>query len=66
MILTDWYPPSIKPVRKGVYITRKNGFIFFQYWTGKFWNTRMGTIDGACLIKFRSIHQDVEWKGIKK
>ena len=66
MNLTEWYPPHIKPVRKGVYITRKKGMIFFQHWTGKFWNTRMGTIDSADLIKFRSIHQDVEWKGIKK
>lgn len=66
MNITDWYPPHIKPVRKGVYITRKNGLVFFQYWTGRFWNTRMGTLRGADLIKHKSIHQDVEWKGIKK
>lgn len=66
MVLTEWYPSNIKPVRKGVYITRKKGLLFFQYWTGRFWNTRMRTIEGALTIKSRSIHQHVQWKGIQK
>lgn len=66
MRLTDWYPPDIKPVRRGVYITRKKDQVFFQYWTGNFWNVRMMTIKSAENIKQRSQHQDVQWKGIEK
>lgn len=66
MKLTDWYPPDIKPVRRGVYITRKNNQVFFQYWTGNFWNVRMICIRSAENIKQRSQHQDVQWKGIEK
>ena len=66
MKLTPWYPPDIKPIRKGVYITKKNNIIYFQHWTGRYWNTRMGTIDGAGNVKLKSIHQDVYWKGIER
>lgn len=66
MKMTDWYPPSIKPVRNGVYITRKKGQIYFQYWTGSYWNVRISSIEMAYKIKQRSQHQDVYWKGIEK
>ena len=66
MKLTDWYPPDIKPVRRGVYITRKNETIYFQYWTGTFWNVRMSNVQLAEKVKQRSQHQDVYWKGISK
>jgi hypothetical protein len=66
MKLTDWYTPDIKPLRRGVYITRKNDTIYFQYWTGTFWNVRMSNIDKANKTKQRSQHQDVCWKGILK
>jgi len=66
MKLTEWYPPDVKPVRRGVYITRKNDNIYFQYWTGTFWNVRMGSIQLAEQVKQRSQHQDVRWKGILK
>lgn len=66
MKLTDWYTPDVKPVRRGVYITRKNKNIYFQYWTGTFWNVRMFNIDKASKAKQRSQHQDVYWKGIER
>lgn len=66
MKLTDWYTPDQKPTRRGVYITRKNETIYFQYWTGTFWNVRMSNIDKASKTKQRSQHQDVYWKGILK
>jgi hypothetical protein len=64
--ITDWYPPDVKPVRRGVYITRKNDIIFFQFWTGTFWNVRMNNISQAEKIKQHSQHQEVHWKGIIK
>ena len=73
MKLTDWYPPNIKPVRRGVYITRTKANMvhesetLFQYWSGTYWKARSGTICGAdAMREFKSIHQDVYWKGISK
>ena len=66
MNLTNWYPPHIKPVRRGVYITRSKGQIYFQYWTGNYWNVRVSSIQMASQIKQRSQHQEVYWKGITK
>lgn len=66
MKLTDWYSPNIKPKRKGVYITRYYGAIYFQRWTGRCWNVRMGTINSADEATHKSRYQNVEWKGIQK
>lgn len=66
MKLTDWYPPQIKPVRQGVYITREKGNIYFQNWTGHYWNVRMSNIKLADEVKQRSQHQDVYWKGMTR
>lgn len=66
MTLTEWYPPNIKPKRRGVYITRHANGIYFQRWTGTFWNVRHATIETADKAILRSRFQDVEWKGIKK
>lgn len=67
MTLTEWYPPEIKPKRRGVYITRTHGETFFQYWSGTYWKARSGTICGAdSMREFKSIHQEVYWKGIKR
>jgi hypothetical protein len=73
MRLTDWYPPTIKPKRKGVYLTmvkpdcvHDRGF-WFQYWSGTYWKIRSDTIIGAYALKeFKSAHQDIYWKGINK
>ena len=73
MKLTEWYPPDIKPKRRGVYLTASyikaapdRGF-WFQYWSGTYWKTRSDTIAGAYVLKeFKSAHQEVHWKGIEK
>jgi len=73
MKLTDWYPPDVKPKRRGVYLTMSKpnvvhdrGF-WFQYWSGTYWKTRSDTIVGAYALKeFKSGHQEVYWKGIDK
>jgi hypothetical protein len=73
MKLTKWYPPEVKPKRRGVYITQtqaskvRDSETFFQYWSGTFWKARSGTICGADSMKeFNSIHQEVYWKGIQR
>ena len=73
MKLTEWYPPHIKPKRKGIYITAVDPHVFhdqafwFQYWSGKYWKTRSNTILGAEALKeFQSGFQEVYWKGIAK
>lgn len=73
MQLTEWYPPHIKPIRRGVYLTmvkpnavHDRGF-WFQYWTGTYWQIRSDTITGSYALKaYRSGYQDVYWKGIEK
>ena len=73
MKLTAWYTPSVKPKRKGVYLTTVKPDLFydrgfwFQYWTGTYWKLRSDTVAGAYLFKdYKSIHQEVYWKGIQK
>jgi hypothetical protein len=73
MKLTDWFPPSIKPKRRGIYITRlglneaKDSGAFFQYWSGTYWKAKSETIHGADSMKrFNSLHQHVYWKGIQR
>jgi hypothetical protein len=73
MKITPWYPPDIKPKRRGVYITMSKpnvvhdrGF-WFQYWSGTYWKIRSDTVVGAYALKdFNSGHQNVYWKGIQK
>lgn len=67
MVLTNWYPPSIKPKRKGVYMTSELNQIWFQYWSGTYWKLRSDTINGAYKLReFKSQHQRVYWRGLTK
>jgi len=36
--LTAWYPGTVKPVRKGVYIASVGKNKFFRYWNGRWWS----------------------------
>ena len=35
--LTPWFPPSVRPVHRGLYQTRVFGFVGYSYWDGKKW-----------------------------
>lgn len=72
MKLTPWYPPNIKPLRRGVYITKVKSpsgkeYKSFQYWSGTFWKIMSATVENAYKARhFVSLQQDVHWKGIQK
>ena len=61
MKLTEWYEPTQKPKRKGVYqlqdlFDRKP---FYAYWNGKYW--LFGSSNGTPL-QFQSRY----WRGVAK
>lgn len=73
MNLTDWFPGSVKPVRKGVYqreyIYGKAKVPYYCYWDGKQWYAGAHTVDGAVkefLIRFVSPGQSLRWRGVLK
>lgn len=45
--LTPWFPPKVKPVRKGVYIASVARSTFYRYWNGHRWYFGADTVSGA-------------------
>ena len=67
-IMTNWYPVTIFPVRKGVYEVRINNRpIEFAKWDGKKWCVVAYTVSGAKRNTDRSwamyLATDVGWRG---
>lgn len=66
-ILTDWFPPDVKPVREGIYQTMEpDGSLFFNEFDGEDW--MYGNIDcvkAKCpeILPMRLLKQ---WRGLKK
>jgi len=53
--LTPWYPPSVKPVRKGLYIVGSDKLSVMSEWNGKQWISGNGKpMWGQCCC----------WRGI--
>ena len=69
MILTDWFPGSVKPVRKGVYqreyIYGKAKLSMYCHWDGKQWHASAHTVDGAAC-NFLAPNQSLPWRGVLK
>ena len=71
MKLTAWFPPSVKPVRPGVYETQfmnennQFGPSGFSRWTGNHWTDTCTTIQGANINTSHGL-QNKKWRGIKK
>ena len=74
MTLTDWFPGSVKPVRKGVYqreyILGKARGARYCYWDGKKWY--MGA-NNACeaehyFFRWKDVapNQFLPWRGVLK
>lgn len=68
--LTDWFPPWMKPVRRGVYQVRHTvkGIVSegFAYWDGFMWQILRNTIkeaDGP--HNYISSQQNKSWRGLK-
>jgi hypothetical protein len=73
MNLTDWFPGSAKPVRKGVYQREytygKSKQIQHCYWNGRSWSMGERTAEEAMCNEFafmESPHQQLPWRGVLK
>lgn len=62
--LTPWFPPSVKPARKGVY--ERDWAFAFSYWNGMRWCVGCTTPDVAAGERERSLYQDIQWRGLAK
>jgi hypothetical protein len=71
--LTPWFPPEVKPARKGVYI----GSIFrddglYRYWDGVAWSFPEESPQEAYRYRkdgkrgHSEISEDVEWRGLAR
>lgn len=72
-LITDWFPPTVKPINHGVYQVRidypgsMKGELVFQYWNGKFWGLYSFTVLGAGLdAGSKSFYQEGKWRGLKR
>jgi hypothetical protein len=77
MNLTDWFPGSAKPVRKGVYQREytygKSKGLQYCYWNGKEWGLGNFTVENAMLNAMLdgkaflpAPRQRLPWRGVLK
>lgn len=73
MNLTDWFPGSTKPVRKGVYQRQytygKTPSIQYCYWNGKGWGMGEHTVEQAMRHEDAFMvapRQHLPWRGVLK
>ncbi len=67
--MTEWYPPIIKPVRKGVYQVKylDSTLVSFANWTGKAWGVAYYSLTSAKNNpKNISNFQSKTWRGFKE
>lgn len=71
-MLTDWFPGSVTPVRKGVYQRQyplgKTFLLQYSYWDGQFWFMGSDTPESAFGLS-KTAHaprQSIPWRGVKK
>jgi hypothetical protein len=62
--LTDWFDPSIKPVRPGPYQRQiENGMVVYSLWTGQEWGRNGVTANEAANCDGPSLNQELPWRG---
>lgn len=68
MILTNWYPGHIKPVREGVYqrVLPWTGNAGYSRWDGRFWCSFEASVVDAAIRTTSSGFQDLKWRGVAK
>ena len=70
--LTPWFPPSVKPVRNGVYLRMYGDGPAYSLWDGRFWQcgVRVDHYDAvdiaAAVPHVASPSQDLKWRGLAK
>ena len=52
--LTPWYPPAVKPVRRGLYIVGSDQLSVMMYWDGRRWRNGIG----------RVVFSAIAWRGV--
>jgi hypothetical protein len=68
--LTDWFPGSAKPTRKGVYERDDTGTVMcdgrpnFSKWDGSKWCSSEVTAESAARNSWESCEQDLPWRGL--
>lgn len=73
MTLTDWFPGSVKPVRKGVY-QREYTYgqakgLQYCYWNGKGWGMGEHSVEQAMtheIVFMVAPRQILPWRGVLK
>lgn len=63
--LTPFYPPHIKPLRRGVYLV-KDGWHVYSNWDGNAWGETFFNIDDAAASRFSCPRQNFPWCGLAK
>lgn len=72
LMLTDWFPPDVKPVRSGVYQIR-DGIMdedtWYSFWDGRSWG--YATCKGANTafderFSVTDLPQNQHWRGLSK
>jgi hypothetical protein len=70
--MTDWFPPHIKPVRKGVYqikYTKKQNPTYnamYATWDGVRWSVGSYKLSDGYHKKFDMANQKKFWRGFTK
>jgi hypothetical protein len=64
--LTPWYPASVKPARKGVYIASVGRtHHFYRYWTGSSWLYGSYDLEGASPdLPVWPYQSSIYWRGL--
>ena len=62
--LTPWFPPAVKPVRRGVYETEFCGVPGFSRWTGEKWANQAGSPSRALEQHVAGAWQAKGWRGL--
>ena len=67
--MTEWFPPEVKPKRKGIY-ERDYGLyfgIYYCYWNGKCFSCGGLNMDDAMLWRNDdSLKHHLRWRGLKE
>jgi hypothetical protein len=63
--LTPWFPPEVKPARKGWYPRKYQLGVAYSHWNGRSWSCGVFELVDCDLARgMRSSEQRLPWRGI--
>ena len=69
-MLTEWFPPYVRPVHEGVYPTLWKGRHGFAHYGKNGWGHSYEDFEIACRLSsgpnYPSYYQDKQWRGLKE